>query len=454
MREEPSYGGRVSRSLAPLAAVATMISLALVDVARGQAGGGSSGFGGGGGGGGGGFSDGGSSGSGSGSSEGDPIVVAVVFGVIGLVVLWILLMSWRYNRKVRKREQTVHRASAEAADDDAYFASDALEEEAEKVFRDAQKAWDDRDRERLAKLIGKDLLVEWNRRLDDFDSKGWHNRVEVLDEPEIQYVGITNREDDDEDRAVVRIKATLRSYVVDELGHKIMRSGQKTDRMSLCEYWTLARRDGGWYLASIEQRAEGDHHLDEEIVPSPWSDGRIRDEALTEVAAQDALPDGFTTADLADFDFEGDARQHALDLSLADARFGPDVLEAAARRAVAAWAEAVDGEDAALEQVASPAAIGELLYAGDRSRRTRVVVRGPRVKRIRIAQVKVDTEPATMTVDVELGGRRYVEDRDTAAVLAGDKNSAQTFTERWTLALDGPGNAPWRLVDAGGVAAR
>ena len=60
--------------------------------------------------------------------------------------------------------------------------------------------------------------------------------------------------------------------------------------------------------------------------------------------------------------------------------------------------------------------------------------------------MQVDQLPATMTVDVELGGRRYVEDRDTAAVVSGSKDSAATFTERWMLALDGPADAPWRIV--------
>jgi predicted lipid-binding transport protein (Tim44 family) len=198
---------------------------------------------------------------------------------------------------------------------------------------------------------------------------------------------------------------------------------------------------------SIEQSAEGDHHLDAKIVAAPWSDEeRLGDEALTELAVADALPEGFTTADLADLDFDGDARAQALDLSLADARFAPDVLEAAARRAVEAWAEAVDGEDEALERVASAEAVSELLYGGDPSRRTRVVVRGPRVKRIHVAAVQVESEPAAMTIDVELGGRRYTEDRDTAAVLNGSKERATTFAERWTLALDGPPEAPWRLA--------
>jgi predicted lipid-binding transport protein (Tim44 family) len=407
-----------------------------------QAGSGSGGFGGGGGGGGG-FSGGG----GSGSGDGDPLVAVVVFGLFGLFLLYLLIHSIRYRRKLRERDARVRTASAEAAEDDAYFASDELERHAVALFRAAQLAWDARDRAALARLVGSDLLVEWNRRLDDFDRKGWHNRVEVLGEPSVLYVGITNREDDDEDRAVVRIDAKLRAYVLDSNGRKVMRKGEKDELVTLVEYWTLARRDGQWMVQSIEQRAEGDHQLDEPIVASPWSDRqRLEDEALTELAEADALPDGFTTADLAEVEFEGDARARALDLSLADARFGPDVLEAAARTAVGAWAEAVDGDDAALERIASPEAVGELLYGGDASRRTRLVVRGPRVKRIQIAAVQVERVPATMTVELELGGNRYVEDRDTTSVVSGSKDSPTTFTERWTLALDGPNEAPWRLV--------
>jgi predicted lipid-binding transport protein (Tim44 family) len=418
----------------------SMGSLALIIA---QAGGGSGGFGGGGGGGGGG----GFGGGGSGSGSGDPLVVVVVFGLVGLFLLWGVIYSVRYRRKLRERDARVRTASAEAAEDDAYFASDELERHAVALFHAAQMAWDARDRPALSKLVSPDLLVEWNRRLDDFDRKGWHNRVEVIGDPTVLYVGLTNREDDTEDRAVVRVQASLRAYVLDSNGNKIMRTGERDELIALVEYWTLARRDGQWMVQSIEQRAEGDHQLDEAIVASPWSDDqRLEDEAVTELAVADALPEGFTTADLAEVGFDGDARARALDLALADARFAPDVLEAAARRAVSAWAEAVDGDDAALERVASPEAVGELLYGGDASRRTRLVVRGPRVKRIQIASVQVEQVPATMTVEVELGGSRYVEDRDTASVLSGSKDRTATFTERWTLALDGPDEVPWRIV--------
>jgi predicted lipid-binding transport protein (Tim44 family) len=424
--------------------LALLGQLVLAATALAQAGSGSSGFGGGGG-----SSFGGGSG-GSGSETGDPVVALIFFLVFGLFFVYVTVRSIRYRRKVRERDERVRTASAEAAQDDAYFDASEFEAHARGLFVACQEAWDARDRERLARLVGPDLLVEWGRRLDDFERKGWHNRVSVSAPPKIEYVGLVNREDDDEDRAVARITASLKAYVLDRSGRKVMRKKEEDEDITLCEYWTLARRNGAWTVVSIEQRAEGDHHLDSEIVASPWSDTtRLRDESLTELAVADGLPPGFTTADLAEIDFEGDARARALDLSLADARFAPDVLEAAARRAVAAWAEAVDGSDAALAEAAAPEAMAELLYGGDESRKTRLVVRGAGVRRIRIAGVDVGSEPATMTVDVEVAGRRYIEDRDTAAVVSGSKDRASSWTERWTLDLSGAAETPWVLRSAG-----
>jgi predicted lipid-binding transport protein (Tim44 family) len=90
-------------------------SMASLPLFLAQAGSGSGGFGGGGGGGGGSFG-----GGGSGSGEGD------------------------------------RTASAEAAEDDAYFASDELERHAVALFRAAQMAWDARDRAALGRLVGPD----------------------------------------------------------------------------------------------------------------------------------------------------------------------------------------------------------------------------------------------------------------------------------------------------------
>jgi hypothetical protein len=59
-----------------------------------------------------------------------------------------------------------------------------------------------------------------------------------------------------------------------------------------------------------------------------------------------------------------------------------------------------------------------------------------------------------MTVEVDVGGRRYVEDRDTAAVVRGEKETAVTFRERWSLVLDGATETAWRLTNLDTAASR
>jgi predicted lipid-binding transport protein (Tim44 family) len=435
-----------------------LLAVVTADLALGQAGGGSSDYGGGGGsGGGGGGSDFGGGSSGDGESADGPWWLILLVG--GFILGGFIVSAVRekgplarptsaVRRKLRrKRVHDVERAATEAGEDDERFLPERVHAAAEQLFRDAQDAWDARDRARLAMLLDPDLLVEWELRLDDFDAKGWHNRAEVLGDVRVEYVGVTNREDAADDRVVVLISATLRAYVLDRDGNKILRKDETDDIVDVSQYWTLGLRDGRWILLSIEERSEGEHQLSEPIVASPWSDDqRLRDEAVIETAVADGLPPGFKPADLVDLDFADNARGAALDLAVADARFAPDVLEAAARAVVEAWAQAVDGDDAPLERLASSSALQALLYEGDDSEKTRVVVRGPRVKRISIVALDANAEPATMTIEVELGGRRYVQDRDTAAVLSGSKDDATVFTERWTLSLDGPDAHPWRLT--------
>ncbi len=418
------------------------------------AGGGSSSFGGGGGGGGGGgFSSGGSSyggGVGTGGGLGFAIIVVIIVAIIlfGVVSSWIATRKYRARRDARVRQ--VELASAEAAEDDEWFAKDAVVAAATELFGEVQKAWDRRDTDKLGQMVFPDLLVEWKRRLKDFEKKGWHNRVELTSGPFIEYVGLVNREDDSEDRVCVRIEAVLDDYVEDRNGTAILHEGATSRSTTLCEYWTLAWNDGHWLVATIEQQAEGDHNLDGEIVASPWGDTkRLQDDSLVELAVAEKVEN---TVDIATVDFAGDARAEALDLSLADARFAPDVLEVAARRAVSGWAIAVDGKDDALLEVATEDAARQLLYgSGDANSNRRVVVRGVEIQGCTIEDVDASTQPARMTLVVKVRGRRYVEDRDTAAVLSGDKDNVTTFTERWTLTLDGPDTAPWRIVSAQGT---
>ena len=497
--------GRAQQLSKRILSIALILGLVVVmagSVADAAPGGGTGGYSGGGGGGGGysggggrstggGFSGGGSGGGSSGrtsfndsdsdggSSSDDGGVLLGFF----IIALFIGLLVWLYIRQQtrmafhggggdlstrgrvitrravgparllrRKREEQVALAAEEAAMDDAAFTPESVKQAARDLHKAIVEAWTARDRTALAKLVGPDLMVEWNRRLDDFDRKGWHNITERLSEPGIEYLGLVNREGETSDRVTVRIEAEIRDYTVDSAGKRLLRTDDTDEVTRLPEYWTLGRHDDDtWFLVSIEQDAEGGHVLRDEIVARPDADtARIHDEAVAEVAVVGAVPDE-AVKDIAPLSFDGDARIAALDMANIDGRFDPDVLEASARRAVAAWAEAVDGEDADLEAVATPAAVDELLYGRDTSKRTRLVVRGPVLKSLRIAALNAHATPPTMTVEAEVTGCRYRENRDTTIVVNGSKDKETTFTESWTMALDGNDKTPWRLVGSNSV---
>jgi predicted lipid-binding transport protein (Tim44 family) len=456
-----------------VAAAVALAALVLAPEALAAAGGGSAGFGGGGGG----------EGGGGGGGKGFALYILIqliirialighglgALVLIGLAIIYFIFTRvvpqaprfWsaqgssgtKQRRRTAQRTRQVELAAAVAADEDEAFAPEAVKANAAALFKQVQAAWDRGDRAALAKLVGPDLLTEWERRLDDLARRGWRNHVEVLGEPTVEYVGLTHR-GEASDSVAVRIEAKVRDYVTDVFGNHLKRAGRLTETVNLREFWTLRRNSNGrWILTSIEQGAEGAHVLDEEIVADELADEQgMRDAALLEGAVADAVPAEVGVAEVADLDYAGDARAAALDLSLADGRFAPDVLEITARRAAAAWAEAVDGDDARLRSIAHGQAVRELLHPGDPTGRTRLVVRGPTVEKIRITGLDAGAQPPTMTIEVQLHGRRYLEDRDTTQVLSGSQSRATTFTEQWTFALDGDARQPWLLSAVGASA--
>ncbi|MGH9000302.1 MAG: TIM44-like domain-containing protein, partial [Acidimicrobiia bacterium] len=344
-------------------------------------------------------------------------------------------------------------AAEEAVMSDEAFAPEVVKPAAVQLHKDLVAAWTARDRSALAELIAPDLFTEWALRLDDFDAKGWHNITELRAEPDVEYLGLVNRTDDRDDRVIVRIEAELSDYVVDRSGQRLYRTGEDDDLTVLAEYWVLGKhngRPGAWTLLSIEQDAEGSHHIESAIIASPWADDvGLRDQAATEIGVAAAAPDDLI-AGVADLHYEGSARSEALDLANLDGRFAPDVLEASVRATLAAWAEAVDGDDAALEAVTTPDVTAELLHPDDPTRRTRLVVRGPAVHQIRILDIDPAASPPQMHIEAEVTGRRYIEDRNTTTVLEGSRSHERSFTERWTFALDGADDTPWRLTGTTG----
>ena len=441
-------------ALAALGALAVQAATAFA-----AAGGGSGGFGGGGGGGGGGSGGfgGGSGGSGGGGSLGLIPTIAIFGGVAAVLVFsvaqqkrnatWSRAYASTRDRltaaRRRSRTQEIEGTAVIAAADDPAFAADRVRREAAELFAAIQAAWDRDDRDALAAMVGPDLMTEWRLRLEDFAAKGWRNHVAVRSS-EIEYVGITNRAGDPEDRVVVRVSALLDDFVVDRGGERIYHDGNTSGESHLREYWTLGKRDGRWTLLSIEQDEEGAHQLEAPLEADPAEDARLTDRVRVEAAVADALPAGVHPSDVDDDDARS-AQAKARDLAVADARFDPDIIEAAVRRAVAAWAEAVDGDDAAFAHLAHPGLLQELLHPPSPGRSLRLVLRAPEVTSVVLTALDTDATPATATVHMGLRGVRYVEDRNTLDTVAGSKDRATRFDGTWTLALDGPPDAPWRV---------
>lgn len=341
-------------------------------------------------------------------------------------------------------------AAVEAAEDDPLFDAGLVKERAATLFVAIQRAWSAGDVTTLRRLVGPELMVEWQARLADFRRKGWRNQVDVLDEPEVRYVGVTNRSGDAEDRVVVQLTARLRDVVVDRSGNVLPSDEGEVSRVN--EYWTLGKRRGEWMVVSIEQEREGAHHLSAPLVAVPdGDDARLRAEAVMEVAVADGVRTEHV-AELLSPEFSGTARAAALDLSLVDGRFAPDVLATAVGEVVDAWAQAIDGPDEPLAARTTPQALGALLYP-TASPRARLVIRGEDVQATTIVAV-TPGPPPEVRLQLDVAGVQYIEDRDTTEVLAGSKRRRTTTRQLWTLRLSDDPRRPWMVVDAGGVMPR
>lgn len=359
------------------------------------------------------------------------------------------LLSGR-GRGTGDREAAVRLAAVEAAEDDPLFDAGVVRKRAAALFVAIQRAWSADDVVALRRLVGPELMVEWEARLGDFRRKGWRNEVDVLEGPRVRYVGVTNRAGDDEDRVVVGLTAKLRDVVVDRRGRVLPSDEGEVARIS--EYWTLGKRAGGWVVVSIEQEREGAHHLSEPLVAVPEGDvARLRAEAVMELGAADGVPAAHV-GELLSPEFTGGARAAALDLSLVDGRFAPDVLATAVGEVVAAWADAVDGPDEPLARRTTPKALQALLYP-TASRRDRLVIRGEAVRSTTIVGV-TPGPPPQVRVQLDIDGVQYVEDRQTTEVVAGSKRRPTTTRQDWTLRLTDDPRCPWIVVDATGAVPR
>lgn len=372
--------------------------------------------------------------------------VAIVAGIAALVVYWLYRrgrrLEWAWRRAVRSRR--VELLAEEAVLDDPAFAPEVVKAAAVELHTGIVAAWTAADHCALQALVGRELLAEWHIRLQELQRKGWTNPVRRRGRPRVRYVGLVNRPGDEEDRVVVHIRARMRDRVYDADGHVVFRDGDDNGRHTTSEYWTLAKRDGHWVLASVETDWEGAHHLTDPLIPSPWADDRLADAATIERAAATTIPPA-TLAGAVPAELAPDLRIAALDLAGFDGRYAPDVLEAAAQQTVAAWAEAIDGNRQPLAALVGQSGVETLLHP-DRNRRHRLVIRAPRLRRLRIVALQPKASPPTMTVEAMITGRQYLEHRANGAVLVGSRDHDSAFSVRWDLVLSKDPDVPWHIA--------
>ncbi|MFI6156355.1 Tim44-like domain-containing protein [Kitasatospora sp. NPDC051170] len=424
--------------------VAGVVALSSPAVAYARGGGGSHGFSGGGGshgsGGGGGSHGGGLHGStggfgfgfGAGSGGGGFVVLLVV-------VVLLLLFVWFMHRR-RKTAQavglntvsdrTAHLADAQAreravqvgarvdavADTDATFDRAALEQRAVWLYTTAQEAWTRHDHATLRQILSPVLYGKWADELRDYESRGEVNVVEIVSGPAVELVGVANRAGEVNDTVTFRVSATLRDYVRRANRPDAVR---KDDSTRPVEYWTLRKSPAGeWIVSSVEQAAEGAHHLTDAVETDGWDQKEVAREAVLEVAGRTAVKGAGDILSLTNISWSTDADAAVGDLSVLDGRFDRAVLEVAVERFLEEWVM----ND------------GSLDFTSVRTV-NRTVMRDAVVRSVTVRSL-VSRDPVVFRVAVDAEGVYYEVDRRSEEVLRGDAHKRGPVAFAFDLRLD------------------
>ncbi|BAJ26940.1 MULTISPECIES: TIM44-like domain-containing protein [Kitasatospora] len=423
-----------------------VVALSGPTLAYARGGGGSHGFGGGGGGG----SHGGSHGFGGGfvffgggGGGGGGLLPLLVLIAVVVLVLWLM----RRKRKARQAaglntvsDRTAHRSDEQAreraaqigarvdalAETDPTFERGALEQRAVWLYTTAQQAWTRQDHAMLRQILSPVLYGKWAEELHDYASRGETNVVEIVAGPEVELVDLANRTGELNDTVTFRITATLNDYVRRQYGED---SARKDGSTRPVEYWTLRKGPAGeWIVSSIEQAAEGAHHLTNAIETDGWDQKEVAREAVLEVAGKTAVRGAGDILALTNISWSEDADAAAGDLSVLDGRFDRAVFEVAVERFLEEWIM----NDGSLDFT---------------SVRTvdRTVLRDAAIRKVTVRAL-VAREPIVFRVAADVEGVYYEVDRRTEQVLRGDPRARRPLTLAFTLRLDDAGAGGWTVI--------
>ncbi|WP_236654486.1 TIM44-like domain-containing protein [Streptacidiphilus anmyonensis] len=385
-------------------------------------------------------------GAGLGTSGGGGFFTLLVILAVVLLILW--LRSRRRKAATASglntgSDRTAHRADAQAreraaqvgarvdaiADTDATFDRAALERRAVWLYTTAQRAWTARDHAMLQQILSPVLYGKWADELRDYASRGEVNVVEIVSGPVVELVDVANRAGEVNDTVTFRITATLNDYVRRGYGPDAMRKDGSTRPV---EYWTLRKNAAGeWIVSSVEQAAEGAHHLTSAIETDGWDQREVARDAVLEVAGKTAVKGVSDILSLTTISWSTDADAAVGDLSVLDGRFDRSVLEVAVERFLEEWV---------LND-------GSLDFTAVRTP-NRTVMRDAAITSVKVRSL-VSREPIVFRVAVEAEGVYYEVDRRSEQVLRGDAHKRRPIAFTFGLRLDDTSTRAWTVTAAG-----
>jgi hypothetical protein len=364
---------------------------------------------------------------------GEVAVGVVLFGGVGACWVATLRSAARHERAILKEHAhatRAHFAAVEAAEDDPSFSPEAIERSVAEVVALADGAWRAGTFEALDGRPDAGLVRAWAR--------SWQSRLgtglEAVGQPSIDLLSVVNRDDEEEDRVVARVRQRIHCTHpgVGTLG---------VHHAHADERWTFGRSGSRWALLSVGGDPLAGPLLTAPLIPTPSSDTeRLREESLAELASAQKLGRDVDLSQLVGAD-EPPAFA-LLDLSVVDSRFEPPLIAAELAHLLEAWEGAVVGSEAPFEELASAQARTALLRPGPDAR---LFVRDAVLKSWEATRLDLSRDPPAIEVTLDVEAVRYVVGNNGRRV-AGNATDARPMALTWVLELTNSTRAPWRLA--------
>jgi hypothetical protein len=326
------------------------------------------------------------------------------------------------------RATRAYYAAVEAAEDDPTFSPETVQRSVLEVVAAADRLWQAGD---LA-VDGRpdaELVRAWARSRQFWLGSG----LQVRGTPSVDLLHIVNREGEDEDRVVarVRVRVHCRHPRLGLIGIRHAR---------LDERWTLGRHHGRWAVLSVEGDPLAGPVLTAPLIPNRSFDtDRLVEASLAELADSQKVRDD----KLKELVNANDPPALAmLDLSVIDGRFLPPLIAAVLSHLLQAWETAATGSQAPLEALASPEAATVLLHPGPG---LHMVMRDAVLKSWEATHLELARRQPAIAVNLTVEAVRYVS-TDDGHERFGNDSDRRNMSLTWTLELTDTPRTPWRLA--------